>query len=116
MRNVGPNQFEANKLTHVLASPLANPGVCHAYAPCYAHFIQEITDTRSHRFDNCGPAIQAFPSFLAETNYQDITNNTKTPFQKGFNTDLNCFQWLSQQPKQFRALQQVMTACSRATG
>jgi len=62
------------------------------------------------RFDTCGPAIEAFPAFIAETNYQDITSNTKTPFQKGHNTDLTCFQWLAQRPKLFNALQQVMTA------
>jgi demethylsterigmatocystin 6-O-methyltransferase len=72
--------------------------------------IDKITHTNSHSFDTYGPAIQAFQSFLAETDYQDINSNTKTPFQKGFNTELNCFQWLPQQPKLFDALQQVMTA------
>ncbi|KAL5347912.1 hypothetical protein ACLOAV_007323 [Pseudogymnoascus australis] len=89
--NVDPGQFQANKSTHVLADPLADAGLLHA-------------------FDTCGPAIQAFPSFLAETKYQDITSNTKTPFQKGFKTDLTCFQWLPQQPKLFDAMQKVMTA------
>ncbi|OBT64987.1 hypothetical protein VE03_05648 [Pseudogymnoascus sp. 23342-1-I1] len=89
--NVDPGQFQANKSTHVLADPLADAGLTHA-------------------FDTCGPAMQAFPSFLTETNYQNITSNTKTPFQKGFKTDLTCFQWLPQQPKLFDALQKVMTA------
>ncbi|KFY43015.1 hypothetical protein V494_02134 [Pseudogymnoascus sp. VKM F-4513 (FW-928)] len=89
--NVDPGQFKASKSTYVLADPLADAGLVHA-------------------FDTCGPAIQAFPSFLAETNYQNITSNSKTPFQKGFKTDLTCFQWIPQQPKLFDAMQKVMTA------
>lgn len=34
----------------------------------------------------------------------------KTPFQKGHDTELGAFQWLTQRPKNFHALQQVMTA------
>ena len=64
----------------------------------------------SFRFDTCGPAIGAFPSFLAETSYQDLTSNKYTPFQKGHNTELSSFQWLIQQPKLFGAMQQLMTA------
>ncbi|KFY19011.1 hypothetical protein V493_08197 [Pseudogymnoascus sp. VKM F-4281 (FW-2241)] len=89
--NVGPGQFRANRTTFVLANPLADAGVIHA-------------------FDTCGPAIQAFPAFLADTKYQDITSNSNTPFQKGFHTDLTCFQWLPQQPRLFGAMQTVMTA------
>ena len=69
-----------------------------------------MTNGTSHRFDTYGPAIQVFPFFLADTNYQDITSNNKTPFQKGHDTKLTCFQWLPQQPKLFGAMQQVMTA------
>lgn len=60
--------------------------------------------------ETCGPAIGAFPSFLAETKYQDLTSNKYTPFQKGHNTELSSFQWLIQQPKLFGAMQQLMTA------
>ncbi|KFY18194.1 hypothetical protein V492_00082 [Pseudogymnoascus sp. VKM F-4246] len=91
MTNVDPGQFKANKSTYLLADPSADAGLVHG-------------------FDTCGPAIQAFPSFLAETNYQNITSNSKTPFQKGFKTDLTCFQWIPQQPKLFDAMQKVMTA------
>lgn len=63
-----------------------------------------------YRFDTCSPAIQAYPSFLAENNYQDSTDTKNTAFQKGHNTKLGAFEWLSQQPKLFGALQQVMTA------
>lgn len=62
------------------------------------------------RFVTCGPAIQAFPSFLEESRYQDITNNRKTAFQKGFNTELTAFEWMARNPKQLAALQTVMTA------
>jgi demethylsterigmatocystin 6-O-methyltransferase len=65
-------------------------------------------------FDTCGPATYALPSFLAANNYSDITSNTHTPFQKGHNTDLSAFQWLAQHPKNFHALQVVMTALQSA--
>lgn len=65
-------------------------------------------------FDTCGPATNALPSFLADNNYSDITSNTHTPFQKGHNTDLSAFQWLAQHPKNFHALQVVMTALQSA--
>ncbi|KAE8366796.1 S-adenosyl-L-methionine-dependent methyltransferase [Aspergillus caelatus] len=84
-------KFKANKATHTLASQMAEAFIYHA-------------------FDNCGPAIQEFPSFFAETRYQEITTNTNTPFQKAFHTDLTCFAWLAQRPERFNALQHVMTA------
>lgn len=62
-----------------------------------------------HFFDNCGPVFQALPSFLAETNYQDITDAAHTAFQKAFPTDLPAFMWLPTQPERFGPLQQVMT-------
>jgi len=71
--------------------------------------LQPATHIKIHSFDLCGPAIQAFPSFLAETNYQDLASNNKTPFQKAFNTELTCFQWLPQQPELFRSMQHVMS-------
>ncbi|KAL8712080.1 MAG: hypothetical protein Q9220_003514 [cf. Caloplaca sp. 1 TL-2023] len=89
--NVGYNQFRANQMTQVLANPIAAAGLYHT-------------------FDTCSPAIQALPSFLAENNYQDITENGKTPFQKGHRTDLTGFQWLSQKPKLYNALHQLMTS------
>lgn len=62
-----------------------------------------------YSFDNCGPAVQAFPLFLAESNYQDVTDNSQTAFQKGFNTNLTCFEWLKQHPRNFDAMHKVMT-------
>ncbi|EXJ87831.1 hypothetical protein A1O1_04758 [Capronia coronata CBS 617.96] len=79
--------------------------------------ITNLTDTfflSSLRFDCCGPAFQSFPSFLAETGYQDVTDSAKTPFQKGHNTDLPSFQYLAQRPELFNALQTVMTAIQSA--
>ncbi|KEF63069.1 uncharacterized protein A1O9_01045 [Exophiala aquamarina CBS 119918] len=90
MENTGPNQYKANKATHMCALPMIRPGLIHA-------------------FDIMGPAIQASPSFFAETKYQDISNTRNTPFQKAFKTDLAAFEWISQQPRLFTTMQQVMT-------
>ncbi|KAK5045409.1 hypothetical protein LTR84_009273 [Exophiala bonariae] len=90
MTNPRPNEYQANKLTHVCAHPVIKPGMVHA-------------------FDILGPAIQASPSFLAESKYQDITDGRNTPFQKAFKTDLGAFEYISKQPKMFTCMQQVMT-------
>ncbi|KAL8824799.1 MAG: hypothetical protein Q9191_004810 [Dirinaria sp. TL-2023a] len=58
--------------------------------------------------DTYGPVAQALPSFLEENKYQDITDNRKTPFQRGHRTEQSAFEWLSQQPKLFGALQLLM--------
>ncbi|RDK37168.1 S-adenosyl-L-methionine-dependent methyltransferase [Aspergillus phoenicis ATCC 13157] len=62
-----------------------------------------------YAFETCGPASQAVPGFFADNNYADITDNKNTPFQKAFQTDVTCFEWLAKHPKLFDALQQVMT-------
>lgn len=54
--------------------------------------------------------MQAMPDFFAESNYQDVTVNTNTPFQKAHNTKLTSFEWLVQNPKNFGNLQKIMTA------
>jgi demethylsterigmatocystin 6-O-methyltransferase len=56
-----------------------------------------------------GPVVQELPDFLAETNYQDITDNSKTALQKAFNTELPGFIWFPNQPQRFGYFQQVMT-------
>lgn len=73
-------------------------------------YPRPLTTINPARFNTCGPAVQALPSFLAENKFQEITSNTETPFQKGHNTSLSAFAYLQTQPKLFDALQQVMTA------
>lgn len=108
--NVGPNQFKANQATPLLANPMAEASLCHGYALLFWTSLAIMYLIKFHRFGTCGPAIQAFPSFLAENKYQDITSNKKTAFQKAQNTELTAFEWMAQHPKQFGALQTVMTA------
>ncbi|THV52662.1 hypothetical protein BGAL_0073g00370 [Botrytis galanthina] len=62
-----------------------------------------------HFFDTVGPVLQQLPDFLAETKYQDITDNSKTALQPAFNTDLPGFIWFPNQPQRFGYFQQVMT-------
>ncbi|KAF9248729.1 hypothetical protein DTO013E5_1479 [Penicillium roqueforti] len=91
IQETGVNEYSANKVTHVLADPKGEAMVYHGY-------------------DTMGPVLQAMPAFFAENNYQDVTDNTNTPFQKAHNTKLTSFEWLIQQPKQFEHLQKIMTA------
>ncbi|ROV90908.1 hypothetical protein VMCG_09989 [Cytospora schulzeri] len=86
----GPDSFTANAVTKTLSEPGYRGGIYHI-------------------FDNCSPAFQALPTFLAESNYQDVTDSAHTAFQKAFHTDLPAFEWFPTQPERFEALQQVMT-------
>jgi demethylsterigmatocystin 6-O-methyltransferase len=63
-------------------------------------------------FDNCGPVIQILPDFLAENHYQDISDETKTPFQKAFPTNMPTFQWLKTQLERIRSMSEFMTVAS----
>ncbi|KAL2221344.1 O-methyltransferase-domain-containing protein [Thermoascus aurantiacus ATCC 26904] len=69
IKETAKDTFTASNITHALTIPGFQSGVY-------------------HNFNSIGPAIQALPDFLAETNYQDITDPTKTPLQKAWNTDL----------------------------
>ncbi|KAJ6161443.1 Winged helix-turn-helix transcription repressor DNA-binding [Penicillium chermesinum] len=91
IQETGVNEYRANNVTYVLADPRGE-GIAY------------------HGFDVFGPVIQVMPNFFAENKYQDITSNINTPFQKAFNTQLTCFEWLVQNPKHFESLQKVMTA------
>ncbi|PQE30043.1 hypothetical protein CJF32_00009466 [Rutstroemia sp. NJR-2017a WRK4] len=62
-----------------------------------------------HFFDTAGPVLQQLPDFLAETKYENITDNSKTALQRAFNTDLPGFIWFPNQPQRFGHFQQVMT-------
>lgn len=55
-----------------------------------------------------GPIVQVLPDFLAENNYQDITNPMHTPLQKAYNTDLHAFAWLQGKPESFAHFNQFM--------
>lgn len=50
-------------------------------------------------FSLFGPILQATPSYLAENHYQNPSDNTKTPFQKAWNTELPAFLFFEQQPE-----------------
>lgn len=85
---------------------------------CWSHncvsFLEAIASpTQSQHFisfESLGPAAQAFPSWAAENGYQDITDNRNTPFQRGHNTTLSTFEYITQNPRLFGAMQTVMAA------
>ncbi|CAI7613307.1 unnamed protein product [Penicillium discolor] len=91
IKETGVNEYTANSTTRILADPKGEAMVYHGY-------------------DTIGPVMQAMPDFFAENNYQDVTVNTNTPFQKAHNTKLTILEWLVQNPKQFGNLQKIMTA------
>ncbi|KAJ5514342.1 O-methyltransferase family 2 [Penicillium fimorum] len=91
IKETGVNEYTTNSITHVLADPKGEAMIYHG-------------------FDTMGPVMQAMPAFFAENNYQDVTVNTNTPFQKAHNTKLTSFEWLVQHPKHFENLQKIMTA------
>ncbi|KAI1744721.1 S-adenosyl-L-methionine-dependent methyltransferase [Xylaria scruposa] len=90
IQEVAQDSFAANAISKTLAQPGYEGGI-------------------RHFFDNVGPVLQAFPDYLSETQYQDVSNATNSAFQKAFSTDLPAFAWLPTQPERFAPLQQVMT-------
>ncbi|KAL9086805.1 MAG: hypothetical protein Q9165_006952 [Trypethelium subeluteriae] len=62
----------------------------------------------ANNFDTIGPVLQQLPKFLMETNYQDITDGSKTAFQLAFHTELPVFTWLANQPELFAHAQEYM--------
>ncbi|CAI7676504.1 unnamed protein product [Penicillium palitans] len=91
IKETGVNEYTENSITRILADPKGEAMIYHGY-------------------DTIGPVMQAMPDFFAENNYQDVTVNTNTPFQKAHNTKLTSFEWLVQNPKHFGNLQKIMTA------
>jgi hypothetical protein len=59
-------------------------------------------------FNLSGPAYQAFPDYLKETNCQNETKG-RHAFHKGFNTDLPAFVWLQQHPDKLKWFQLLMS-------
>jgi demethylsterigmatocystin 6-O-methyltransferase len=50
------------------------------------------------------PTINAFPSYLQDRKYQDLTSNTDLPFQVAMKTDLAPFDWMKQHPEHLKSL------------
>ncbi|GAM33496.1 O-methyltransferase [Talaromyces pinophilus] len=91
VQEVGPDEYTANKFTHMLANPVLEASLTHGVC-------------------SMNPAINAAPTFLKETGYKNVNDSSKTPFQKAFNTNLKAFDYMSQVPEMFGSLQVVMTA------
>ena len=60
------------------------------------------------------PLFQEIPAFLRNINYQDVTDEKDTVFQRALKTDLDVYTWFSQNPEQrdglvkFMAMQQAV--------
>ncbi|OKL55915.1 hypothetical protein UA08_08822 [Talaromyces atroroseus] len=91
VQEVGPDRYTASKLTHMLANPMMEAALTHSNMTMI-------------------PAVNATPAFLKETGYKNITDGSKTPFQKAFNTQLKAFDYIAGRPEMFDALQVVMTS------
>ncbi|KAL6230776.1 hypothetical protein BDW75DRAFT_244520 [Aspergillus navahoensis] len=89
IEEIGQGQFRANRITHHLGS---------ASAENLSNISYDLTDL----------AVKALPDFLEETGYADITDSSRTPFQKAFNTDLTWFAWLAEHPDKKEEFQQAM--------
>ncbi|KAI1174453.1 S-adenosyl-L-methionine-dependent methyltransferase [Nemania sp. FL0916] len=95
IRETALDTFAANSITKTLSQP--------GYEGAIRHW-----------FDNVGPCFQAWPDFLKEIKYEDVSNASNCAFQKAFDTDETAFEWLSKYPERFGPLQQAMTVQSVA--
>lgn len=69
-----------------------------------------VIHTLIYSFDTVGPMYQRLSAFLAETNYQNLTDNGNTVHHKAWNTDLSAYTWLSQHPENFTNFNHYMAA------
>ncbi|KAL4989304.1 O-methyltransferase-domain-containing protein [Aspergillus falconensis] len=89
IEEIGQGQFRANRITHYLGS---------ASAEGFSNVSYNFIDL----------AVKALPEFLDETGFADITNSSRTPFQKVLNTNLSWFAWLADHPDKKEEFQQAM--------
>lgn len=61
-------------------------------------------------FNTVGPQYQDLPSVLAETKYENLSDNTQTVFNKTFKTSLPVFLWFLQHPEAFNHFNKYMGA------
>ncbi|KAM3065863.1 hypothetical protein ACMFMG_009913 [Clarireedia jacksonii] len=80
IKETGKHTYAANKVTGVLSQKPSKAGIGH-----YFHLL--------------GPILQATPDFLAERDYQNITDSASTPAQVAFNMSGPIFFWLQTQPR-----------------
>jgi len=62
-----------------------------------------------HHFDTLGPIFQNLPDALAEGKYQDMSDSTKTAFNRAYQTKLPAFAWIISQPEKLGNFRQYMT-------
>ncbi|KAL8965802.1 MAG: hypothetical protein Q9197_006320 [Variospora fuerteventurae] len=100
------DSWTASRLTRSLAIPPSQAGLEEAY---------DVPATERASFINAMPHYVDLPRFLAQTNYQNPTDSTKTVAQLSRNTSLNFFDWMKENPKHYEALNNYMAANRVAT-
>lgn len=95
IQETSQDTFTANNTTKTLASPE------------YGGFIY-------HHFHTVGRLLQVFPGLLASAGYRDVEKVPHTSSKKAFSTDLEGFEWLRSDPRQFEAFQQAMSIAPQA--
>lgn len=99
-------------MTHFLKSNIDKAMITHLYVNYKYPSKHKSSFTN---FDINGPTTRCLSTFLTDTGYKDIVSSSSTPFQKAFNTNPTCLEWLSQFPRLFSAVQTVMTAFGKSS-
>lgn len=95
IQETSQDTFAANSTTKTLARPE------------YGGFI-------NHQFHTVGNLLQVFPGVLASAGYRDVEKVPHTASKKAFSTDLEGFERLRSDPRQFEAFQQAMSIAPQA--
>ncbi|GAW10673.1 hypothetical protein ANO14919_000070 [Xylariales sp. No.14919] len=91
VREVGPGLYGANNVTRNLAQKVTEAGI-------------------SHCFMTIGPQYQAFPQFLARTNYRSPADELHTVFQHAWQTPLHAFAWFADHDEELHHFNDYMAA------
>ncbi|KAI1778089.1 S-adenosyl-L-methionine-dependent methyltransferase [Hypoxylon cercidicola] len=89
VKETGIGCYEANNVTKNLAQPVTEAGI-------------------SHCFLTIGPQYQAFPQFLARTNYRAPDDELHTVFQDAWQTPLHAFAWFGEHSEELRHFNDYM--------
>ncbi|KAL8982000.1 MAG: hypothetical protein Q9177_005407 [Variospora cf. flavescens] len=85
------DSWTASRLTRTLAVPSSQANLKDAFINAMQHYVD-------------------LPRFLAQTNYQNPTDSTKTVAQLSRNTSLDFFDWMKENPKHYEILNSFMAA------
>ncbi|KAI4115169.1 MAG: hypothetical protein LQ338_007897, partial [Usnochroma carphineum] len=91
VKQCGEDAWTASRLTHSMVAPSSEANLEQAFVDALPFFVD-------------------LPRFLAQTNFQNPTDSSRTVHQLTRNTCLDAFDWMKENPKHYEILNRFMAA------